>query len=150
MWVSFVPLWLPSYRLCVYNHTGIWRIINCMNLQLLSLAGWKWKMRVGAKCMVNLPKFLWQKQHEIWFKCLHQDQIYCQWLGPTVIKPWFLQFSSKLFVLPFLKGTHLNMLRNEIFDRWAIAKYLFWLSPYIQDPTKFISTFNVKKGKTKS
>ena len=46
MWVSFVSLWLPFYSLCVYNHTGIWRFINCMICSCSTLQGGneKWQL----------------------------------------------------------------------------------------------------------
>ena len=40
------------------------------------------------------------------------------------------------------------MQRNEILCIWAIAVYLLWLFPYTQDPTKFWTTLNGKKGHT--
>ena len=66
-------------------------------------------------------KCLWHKPHEIWFKCLRQGQMSCQWLAFLIWKLRRLQFSSKNFALHSLKGTHLHIQKHEIFCTWVFT-----------------------------
>ena len=80
------------------------------------------------------PKFSWHKQHKIWLKCLHRDQIYCQWLVP-------LTYSFLLKVLLFIFKKALTCTcteMNEVFDTWTIAIDFFWVFPYIQNLPNFL------------
>ena len=89
------------------------------------LIRWQWKMTTDVKhlwltywCVFSWckPNFVWHKQHEIWFKCLHHDQIYCQ----------LPQFSSKRMMW------NLHMHRTEFFGSWAIAIDLLNLPLYLR------------------
>ena len=88
---------LLSFDFCVYTHTEIWWSTNSMNLQFppsdkVALKYDNWCQTVNLWCAFSwyIPKFSWNKQHEIWFKCLYQSQIYCHWPRAFRLKIWVI------------------------------------------------------------
>ena len=110
------------------------------------LIRWQRKMKTDVKhlwltywCAFCWCKtFLWHKQHEIWFECLHHDQIYCQWLP--------IYFHGQIYCHSFLLKVWTEICTYTeltFFGSWTIAIHLLsppWYLKYHQilDPCSIL------------